>query len=194
MEKGMTNRPCLDKQALELQMRLVCEKNGYDFSKFEDAIKHAFIGWFSRSMATAVFVFCMDKDGKWHILASERGEEAADFRGKWNCVCGYLDYSETMIECAARELYEEVGLKLSHDLFTFYSINDKVTENRQNVTFRYFVKITDRTIDDFEFSKDNNEGKEVGEIKWIPVDEIDNFEWAFDHDSIVKEIFSQKVL
>lgn len=34
-----------------------------------------FLGWFSRSMAVAVFVFAKDKDGDWCVLGSERGSE-----------------------------------------------------------------------------------------------------------------------
>jgi radical SAM protein (TIGR01212 family) len=70
-----------------------------------------FLGWFSRSIAAAIFIYCKDQDGDWCVLGSERGEEAADYRGFWNCTCGYLDFNETTKEAALRELYEEA---LSH--------------------------------------------------------------------------------
>ena len=69
-----------------------------------------FLGWFSRSMATAIFVFARNKDGVLHVLASERGKGAADFQGCWNCPCGYLDFNETTKQCAIRELEEETGI------------------------------------------------------------------------------------
>ena len=91
MEKKLVNQPCYDKEG-------------------------NLIGWFSRSMASAIFIYCKDKDDNWCVLASERGEEAADFRGFWNCTCGYLDFNETTKDCAMRELYEETGLLIDEGL------------------------------------------------------------------------------
>jgi hypothetical protein len=49
--------------------------------------------------------------------------------------------------------------------------------------------VEDALTDDFEFSKKHNEGKEVGEIKWIKMTDIDNYMWAFGHEKRIKEIF-----
>jgi 8-oxo-dGTP pyrophosphatase MutT (NUDIX family) len=149
-----------------------------------------FLGWFSRSVAAAIFVYCKDQDGDWCVLASERGEEAADYRGFWNCCCGYLDRNETVKSCALRELYEETGVFIDdEDIVKFIGYEDSPEVNRQNVTFRFAAFIDDAITDDFKFSKKNNEGKEVGEIKWIKITEIDNYLWAFNHDKRIIEIF-----
>lgn len=149
-----------------------------------------FLGWFSRSMATAIFVFGRDKNGIVHVLASERGTGAADFRGMWNCPCGYLDFNETTKQCAARELVEETGIGVNESIIRFISYeDDPVTANHQNVTFRFGVNVTDHTIEQLsEFSKKGNEKNEVGEIKWIPLNEIDKYQWAFNHKTRIVEI------
>ena len=153
-----------------------------------------FLGWFSRSIATAIFVFCKDADGDWCVLASERGEEAADFRGMWNCPCGYLDFDETTKECAVRECFEETGVKIPiESLISIGYEDDPVKANRQNVTFRFAAKIEDRITSDFEFSKEHNEGKEVGKIAWVKVKDIDNYEWAFSHKNRIVEIVNQVI-
>ena len=149
-----------------------------------------FLGWFSRSVASAIFVFCKDQDGDWCVLSSERGEEAADFRGFWNCCCGYLDYNETTLSCALRELYEETGVYLEDDVVNFVTYEDSPEANKQNITFRFAAFIEDGVTTDFTFSKKLNEGKEVGEIKWIKVNDVDNYIWAFNHDKRIKEIFN----
>jgi len=149
-----------------------------------------FLGWFSRSMAVAIFVYCKDQDGDWCILASERGEEAADYRGFWNCCCGYLDFNETTKDAALRELYEETGVFISDESSVkFVGYEDSPEANRQNVTFRFAVFIEDGVTSDFSFSKKNNEGKEVGEIKWIKLSDVDNYLWAFNHDKRIMEVF-----
>ena len=139
-----------------------------------------------------MFAFCKDEDGDWCVLASERGLEAADFRGMWNCPCGYLDYDETTKECAVRECFEETGVQIPIDSLVFINYeDDPVTANRQNVTFRFGAKIEDHITTDFKFSKENNEGAEVGEIKWVKIKDIDNYEWAFNHKTRIEEISLQ---
>ena len=150
-----------------------------------------FLGWYSRSVAGAIFVYCKDEDGDWCVLGSERGEEAADFRGFWNSSCGYLSRDETVKECALRELYEETGVFITDEsMVKFIGYEDSPNANKQNVTFRFAVFIEDAVTTDFTFSKKNNEGKEVGEIKWIKIGDIDNYMWAFNHDKRIMEIFT----
>lgn len=190
----MTNRPCLDTKKLIEGLKIICSNHGYDFKTLMPAIVQANIGWFSRSMATALFAFCKDADGDWCVLASERGKEAADFRGMWNCPCGYLDYDETTKECAVRECFEETGVKLPIESLIFIGYeDDPITANRQNVTFRFAAKIENHVTTDFKFSKEKNEGAEVGEIKWVKVKDIDNYEWAFNHKNRIAEIFNQLI-
>ena len=162
---SMVNQPCFDK-----------------YGKF--------IGWFSRSMATAIFVFCRDKNGNLFVLASERGKGAADFQGYWNCPCGYLDFNETTKQCAIRELEEETGIGVSEEIVKFINYeDDPVTANHQNVTFRFGVNVTDHTIEQLSnFSHKGNEKNEVGQIAWIPVKDIDKYQWAFNHKARIVEI------
>lgn len=152
--------------------------------------KHGrFLGWFSRSMATAIFVYCHDKNGNIYVLASERGKGAADFQGYWNCVCGYLDFNETTKDCALRELKEEVGITVDESKVNFINYeDDPITANHQNVTFRFGCLIDDKTIDEISFSKKDNEKDEVGEIAWIPIKDIDKYQWAFNHKTLIIEV------
>ena len=147
-----------------------------------------FLGWFSRSMATSLFLFCRDKHGMVHVLASERGKGTPDFQGYWNCTCGYLDFNETTKQGALRELREETGVIIDEDQLRFIGYEDSPTANHQNVTFRFGAYIADKTIDDFVFSKKDNEKNEVGRIAWIPLNERDKYDWAFGHKARIVEI------
>lgn len=156
--------------------------------------KHGrFLGWYSRSVAASIFVYCKDEDGDWCVLASERGEEAADFREFWNVPCGYVDFNESVKSAALRELYEETGVFISDEendgLVQFVGYEDSPAANRQNITFRFAAFIKDAVTSGFTFSKKMNEGKEVGEIKWIKIDKIDDYLWAFGHEKRILEIF-----
>ena len=148
-----------------------------------------FIGWFSRSMAVAGFVYCKDRRGNLYVLASERGKGAADFQGYWNCTCGYLSFHETLKDACFREIHEETGVDLTNEgSCQIVGINDRLNANKQNVTVHFRIVIINKTIENFKFSHDFNDGKdEVGEIKWIAIDEIDNYNWAFNHRQLIKD-------
>lgn len=189
----MSNRPCLDmEKAIKVIREQFCDF-GISEEMVRETLKSCFIGWFSRSIASALFAYCKDEEGDWCVLASERGAEAADFRGRWNCPCGYLDFNERVDECAQRECFEETGVQipLSEIHFIGYE-DDPIKANRQNVTFRFGAFLEGAVTSDFKFSKEGNEGEEVGDIKWIKVKDIDNYEWAFNHDTRIKEIFDKR--
>lgn len=172
-------------------LSLLIEKEGTNFSTVNQPCytkDGKFIGWFSRSMATALFVFCKDKEGITHVLASERGKGTPDFQGYWNCTCGYLDFNETTKQCALRELKEETGVEINEKDMEFIGYEDSPKANHQNVTFRFGALVKDKTIDEFTFSKKDNEKNEVGQILWIPITDIDKFEWAFGHKERIVEI------
>lgn len=190
----MTNRPCLDMKKVIETVQAHSVNNGYNADELVEAIKQAFIGWYSRSVASSLYVFCKNRKGQWCILASERGEEAADFKGHWNCPCGYLDFDEDTKACARRECFEEVGVDINTDLMKLAGFeDDPITANRQNITFRYYAVIHNKKCEDFVFSKENNEGKEVGRIAWIPIEEVDDYKWAFGHNKRITEIFNVHV-
>jgi ADP-ribose pyrophosphatase YjhB (NUDIX family) len=101
--------------------------------------------------------------------------------------CGYLDYNETIKMAAVREVYEETGVMLNINNLILFYINDIPEEDkRQNVTFRYRCTIKE-AIEDIKLTDKNSEDEEVSSIKWIPVNEINNYKWAFNHDKIIIE-------
>ena len=150
-----------------------------------------FLGWFSRSMAVAVFIFCKDKDGDWCVVGSERGKGVPDYQGYWNSVCGYVERNTTIVENCIKEVHEEVGLDIKVEDLLFIGLEDSPSANRQNVTFRYAVKFDDKVTSDFTFSHEWNEKDEVGKIQWIKVKDIDKYQWAFGHDKRIVEIYEQ---
>ena len=145
--------------------------------------------WVARNIAALVMVVGYNKQDKPHILANVRGPKTPDpeFRGCWCMPCGYLDYNETIREAAVREVFEETGVKLNPKNLILFYINDNPKEDkRQNVTFRYRYTIKE-DIENIKLTSKNSEDKEVSDIKWIPVNEINNYKWAFNHDQIIIE-------
>lgn len=145
--------------------------------------------WVHRSVAAAGFVFNII-NGFTHILAVKRGVGAADGQGLWCCPCGYLDFDETLEECVIREIKEETGLIIPKNELSLIQIHDDPIEEKQNVTAQYFGLFIDNTEELF-FS--GEEIDEVEEIKWIPMSDLESYEWAFNHFNTIV-ILADKLL
>ena len=144
--------------------------------------------WISRSVAVLAIVVCQDDNG-WHILVNKRGEGCPDYNGCWNIPCGYIDWGETCEEACSREIFEECGIKIHPEMFKLFNVNsDPRDSSRQNITIRYIANELISEYLDLELSSKNSEQNEVADIRWISFDEIDNYEWAFNHRELLDVI------
>lgn len=139
--------------------------------------------WYSRSVTVCITVFAEDDSGNLCVLANKRGPDCPDFVGYWVCPCGYLDFNETVVEAAARECFEETGVRIPTSTIRFTRYNDDPKANLQNISLRFTVQLGQVV----NTTNIYNEGKETSEIKWIPVKDIDSYKWAFNHDQLIKE-------
>lgn len=164
--------------------------------------------WVSRSVAVTMGVFRW-MNGKLHVLANKRGKGTPDFQGYWNLPCGYLEYNETSQGACSRELAEETGCQVLSELdWRLQGIVTNPNDNpRQNVVLRYVLAPTatlyiPETLIlpqqmDVKNRVNGGEDNEVEEIRWIDVDTIDEYEWAFNHKELIpqlKEFFNNLIL
>lgn len=150
-----------------------------------------FLGWFSRSVAVVAITVLKEND-KIYVLASQRGTGTPDKEliGKWNLTCGYLDFNETGMEAAARETFEETGVDIKNEITKLLFVNtDPNRDKRQNVTLRYGVLLKGRKeFYEKQFSHEHNETDEVGEIRFIDINDLDKYDWAFNHNEILRSM------
>lgn len=146
--------------------------------------------WISRSVAAVGFIF-NEYDNEYCILAVQRSEAAADNHHKWCCPCGYIDYNETIAQGCAREIYEETALQVKDDKLILYGINDSPEEARQNITFLYYQKLPQ--LWGLPIIYGNNSSGEIEKVKWIKLDDLDDYDWAFNHKNLILEIFESKI-
>lgn len=139
--------------------------------------------WVSRSCAVAVFVFT-HINNRLCVLANKRGKGTPDCQGLWNCPCGYLDWDETTEEAAKREVLEETGYLIEKPL-KLSEVRDSLNNNHQNIIFRYFTYVYHPN----KCTPVGGEDDEVEEVKWIPVDEISNYQWTFNHEHTISKLW-----
>jgi 8-oxo-dGTP pyrophosphatase MutT (NUDIX family) len=167
--------------------------------------------WESRSVAVNCVIVVTDPDitTEPFVLISKRGTGAADFQGLWNIPAGYLDYDETTSQSMVREVWEETNI----DLYSILSMkednknyvvqdyikkewgtNSDITNNRQNVSFRFGIYfVMEDFINKIHLSDKNSEPNEIGDIKWIPLSKVNDYNFAFNHDTLIKEFVNRYV-
>ena len=154
--------------------------------------------WLSRAVAV-VGTVCVIKEDVPYFLISKRGKGSADHQGLYNITCGYLDWNETTGDAFAREVWEECGINI-HELMknllykdyskTPWDVNSFPDENRQNVSIHHAIVCH---VDELPTPVIRNEveSEEVEEVRWIKIDEIDNFDFAFNHNERLKKFINE---
>ena len=170
--------------------------------------------WESRSVAiNGCIIIFLPNHKTPYVLASRRGPNSADYQGMMNLIAGYLDWDETGTEALYREAWEEVGLDLkrfafpegedagwydiaTNDLLNPWQVEtDPNNSNRQNVSLRYgfICRLKEPRFPDLSLANNEVDG-EVSEAWWMPVNEINKHEWAFNHDKVIKDYLAQNGL
>lgn len=148
--------------------------------------------WVSRSIAVVTYVYGR-VNGQECVLANKRGPGLPNKVGLWNCVSGYLDYNETLEEAAVREVYEETGVNISNHRLIFKEIDSSPSREKQNVLVRYCCHVGNGGL--FKLSKEHAEANEVDDIRWIPLTDIDEYQWVSEsHKSKIREFYCQSIL
>lgn len=142
--------------------------------------------WSGRYCAVAAFVFLID-EGKVYILANKRGSGTPDYQGYWNCPCGFIEADESAEEACSREVLEETGYKIPANKFKLFGVETEPEKcNNGNITLRYRTIVEKDELENINTL--SGEENEVDEIKWIPINEIDNYLWAFGHKERINEL------
>lgn len=131
---------------------------------------------------------------KYYVLANKRGKGTPDFKHMWNLPCGFIEPSESGPECVRREILEECGIDIPAKLFIFLETDTRpTTRNKGHITLRYLTIIDKNTkgIDTSHFDEIGTTGGEENEVeerKWINIDDVQNYLWAFNHADVLKRI------
>lgn len=133
--------------------------------------------WISRSSSVSLYLFCKNQMGEWCLLANQRGDKTAR-GGKWNVICGFLDYGETLEHAAARECFEECGIKIRSTILKNCGTNSKY--ETVNTTFCGILK---GTVDMYPPSMNNCENfglenQEIQNVAWIPLSQLKNYNFV----------------
>jgi 8-oxo-dGTP pyrophosphatase MutT (NUDIX family) len=148
--------------------------------------------WESRSCAVNCIVL-IKTDDQYFILLGQRGSGSPDYVGKYNLPSGYMDWNENATEAALREVWEETGVYVpeikGNVLFNHmdkpWDVNSEPSANRQNISLRFGIVI--ETNEFPELSTENNEPDEVSDLRWVNIDNLGEYDFAFNHNIVIEE-------
>ena len=143
-------------------------KETYDASKFE------------KPSVTVDVLFFTIKEGKLQVLLIKRA--AWPFQGYWALPGGFVGMNEDLETAAAREIYDECGIKnlFLEQLFTFGE--PKRDPRTRVITVTYYALAPSEDIKQIQVD-------EVKEAKYFPIDSLPKM--AFDHKKIVEVGFER---
>ena len=148
------------------------------------------IHWSSRSVAVVSIIILNDEK----VLLTKRGPNVTS-SNKWCNPCGYLDWNETATEAVHREIWEETGLDIencnivvNHIDNPYNIITDPNLNQFEDVVLYFGAKIQSDT-EPF-ITKDNAEKGEVLEVKWVPLEELNKYEFAFNHSLRIRQFLN----
>jgi 8-oxo-dGTP diphosphatase len=145
--------------------------------------------WSGRYCCVAGFILSHTNGDNVRVLAVKRGQDCPDFRGMWCCPCGFLEADETGEEGIVRETWEETGYDFPAKEFDLLAVEtDPKLCNKAHVTLMYVHIVNQHEIEDYVDEDWLPFDRESEEVKWIPVDEISKYDWAFGHDKIINEL------
>ena len=147
--------------------------------------------WSGRYCCVAGFIFSHTNGDNVKVLAVKRGKSCPDFQGLWCCPCGFLEADESGEEGTVRETYEETGYEFPIRDFELFDVEtDPMLCNKAHVTLMYSCVIPQYQVSDYLDEDWLTFDSECEDVKWIPVDEISKYEWAFGHDKIINKLMS----
>ena len=91
---------------------------------------------------------------------------------------GFVDEGETVEEALIREVFEETSLEI-HPIEILGVYSTPTRDPRGHMMTVVFITIT--------YGGELSAGDDAKELHWIPLDNINNIDLAFDHKLIIKD-------
>jgi 8-oxo-dGTP pyrophosphatase MutT (NUDIX family) len=120
-----------------------------------------------------------DQDGRVLIL---KRDETSHSKGSWCLPGGKVDYGETVVQAAAKELYEETSLKCRSARFLFYQDSLPPQPGEMHCINLYVECDTEGVL---------SLNEESSEYAWIGPEEIERYPMVFRNDLGLKRYWRE---
>jgi 8-oxo-dGTP pyrophosphatase MutT (NUDIX family) len=133
-------------------------------------------------VSAATYIFCKDDEGQMCVLVGRRRGNYGG--GLFNVPVGMREpYDDSIVDTAVREVEEETNLSLQPNLFHFVN-GEEWGENKVGANF--VVRLNGATS---SYQIGNGDG-ENDRFIWIPLDKVNDVQWAYNMDKTVMNMSS----
>lgn len=101
------------------------------------------------------------------VLLQKRSANKRFDPNKWALCAGHVDYHESLIDAAKREVKEEIGLDLVDSDLHSFGEKDFIIRNSNSHVNHYYYIIVNRNAEEFVIQKE-----ELSEVKWFDIDQV----------------------
>ena len=128
--------------------------------------------WYPNSSPTTGCVIVENRKA----LITKRAKDPE--KGKFDIPGGFLRAGEDVLDGLRREIKEELGveIELGFDDFVHAAPHEYGPEGDYNLALAFFARIA---------SGEPKAADDVAEIRWVSLDELDDIEWAWEHDQVL---------
>lgn len=130
--------------------------------------------------SSAVYAYAKNNKDEWCILAAKRNKNWDDEGGKMNPPMGHRHKYESPEDGAVRECEEESGIK--------FDKKDLVLASKEDWGTNFKIYLPGKTSD----YKPGEGDEENTKFRWIPVSDIDKYDWAWSCATFVKRFKPKK--
>lgn len=131
---------------------------------------------------------CRQGKNDLELLFQKRSSAVDRNAGKWDVSAGgHVNYGETLLDAAVREVHEEIGVELEPEKLVYMFTT--ISPSHANIQRNYFLYDWTGKDDDFRF-----DDHEVAAVKWVPFADFDEFVDANVKDAFRKDKAQRKLI
>lgn len=134
-------------------------------------------------VSVAVYIFAKNEKGETFVLAGKRGSSAPTGANKMNPPMGMIDWGESPVEAAVREIEEETGLKIKKE--DLVDRGDEEYKNRKGTGGKNYTVLLSGKISDYVIGEGDGENSK---FSWVKVSSIKDDDWAFGTGNTAKKL------
>ena len=116
-------------------------------------------------VVTGVLIF---KDKK-KVLLCKKPDGVGPYPGCWLTPGGGIENNESLNECAKREVYEEVGVKITNLKKSY--VTDFITKNWKGNKVQFIAVLFTAEYDSGTLGSTENDDDRMKEIKWFKIEQ-----------------------
>lgn len=138
-------------------------------------------------ISAASYIFGKNQNNKWCVLCGKRASNDYSCPNMWNVPVGHREYTDKTAQiCAQREVQEESGVNIPLNMFKFV---EREIWGKGKVGSNFLVILNDN-IEHYPIGQGDGE---CTNYQWLPIENVDKLQWAYNMNKTLLQYFSKYI-